>query len=539
MRCAPLAHLGGRGLQQQRQMLVGEPVGLGGGQQLVGHGREVLAGPQRAAALDQLQQLVGEPRVVAGELADPLHRPAARQRLVDELQAPVGGPHQPGLELGVVEVERRARTEADAAVLEAAQRLVQRLLEGAAHGHHLAHRLHAGGERVVGAAELLEGEPRDLGDHVVDGGLEGGLGLAGDVVGDLVQRVADGELRGDLGDREAGGLGGQRGRAAHPRVHLDHQLPARLGVDGELHVGAAGLHPDAAQHREGRVAHLLVLAVGERHRRRDRDRVAGVHPHRVEVLDRADDHAVVVLVPHDLELVLLPAEHRLLDQHLVHRRVGQPLADHAGELVAVVGDAAALAAQRVGGPQHDREAVLVGELLRLLLGIDVHRHRRLQADLGHRLLEAQPVLGGLDRVEVGAQRLHPVLLQHAGLVQLHREVQRGLAAQGGQQRVRLLLLDHRPHRVGGQRLDVGGVGDRRVGHDRGGVGVDQDDPQALLAQHLAGLRARVVELGGLPDHDRAGPEHEHRGDVVATRHQRPPFVVAPAWAAIMSTNLTK
>ena len=54
----------------------------------------------------------------------------------------------------------------------------------------------------VGLGELLEGEPRDLGDHVVDRRLEAGLGLAGDVVGQLVQPVADGQLGGDLGDRE-------------------------------------------------------------------------------------------------------------------------------------------------------------------------------------------------------------------------------------------------------------------------------------------------------------------------------------------------
>jgi hypothetical protein len=42
------------------------------------------------------------------------------------------------------------------------------------------------------------------------------------------------------------------------------------------------------------VAHDLVLAVGERLRRRHGDRVAGVHAHGVEVLDRADDDHVVV-----------------------------------------------------------------------------------------------------------------------------------------------------------------------------------------------------------------------------------------------------
>jgi hypothetical protein len=41
---------------------------------------------------------------------------------------------------------------------------------------------------------------------------------------------------------------------------------------------------------------------------RDGDRVAGVHAHRVEVLDGADDDAVVLVVAHDLHLEFLPAE---------------------------------------------------------------------------------------------------------------------------------------------------------------------------------------------------------------------------------------
>ena len=36
-----------------------------------------------------------------------------------------------------------------------------------------------------------------------------------------------------------------------------------------------------------------------------------------------------------------------------------------------------------------------------------------------------------------------------------------------------------------------------------GLRVDEHDLVALLEQHLAGLRAGVVELGGLPDDDRA------------------------------------
>src|ERR687894_827590 len=112
-----------------------------------------------------------------------------------------------------------------------------------------------------------------------------------------------------------------------------------------------------------------------------------------------------------------------------------------------------------------------------------------------------------------------MLRQGAVLGELAGEVERGAAAQRGQHRVRLLALDHLRNGGRQQRLDVSGRGELRVGHDRGRVRVDEDHLVALLEQHLAGLRARVVELGGLADHDRAGADHEDLLDVVSTRHQ--------------------
>ena len=77
------------------------------------------------------------------------------------------------------------------------------------------------------------------------------------------------------------------------------------------------------------------------------------------------------------------------------------------------------------------------------------------------------------------------------------------------------LLD----RLGRDRLDVGRVGELRVGHDRRGVAVDQDDAVALLLQRPARLHAGVVELAPLPDDDGAGADDEDRVDVGASGHR--------------------
>ena len=86
------------------------------------------------------------------------------------------------------------------------------------------------------------------------------------------------------------------------------------------------------------------------------------------------------------------------------------------------------------------------------------------------------------------------------------------------------------------RLDVGRVGEVGVGHDRGRVRVDEDDAHALLAQHAARLRARVVELGRLADDDRAGADDEDAVDVVALGHQA---LVLLVLAMTMSRNRSK
>ena len=96
--------------------------------------------------------------------------------------------------------------EAEAADFQPAQGFLKRFLERAADGHRLADALHLRGQRGVGLGKFFEGEPRNLGHDVVDRRLEAGHRLAGDVVGQLVQPIADGQLGGDLGDRKAGGL---------------------------------------------------------------------------------------------------------------------------------------------------------------------------------------------------------------------------------------------------------------------------------------------------------------------------------------------
>ena len=155
---------------------------------------------------------------------------------------------------------------------------------------------------------------------------------------------------------------------------------------------------------------------------------------------------------------------------------------------------------------------------RLVEGVGDGGLRVLEADARHRLAEELAVLGLLDRFALGADQLDAVFREHAHVVEGQRGVEAGLAAHGRQEGVGALLLDDLGDDLRGDRLDVGGVGHLRVGHDRRRVGVDQDDAVALLAQRLAGLGAGVVELAGLADDDRPRPDDHDRADVGSLRH---------------------
>ena len=481
---------------------------------------------------DDLFEPVDEPGVDAAGLENLGLRHAAAQRLADDKQAirrrqaERGAQHVAVLAWVAGETLDFDLVEPVEAGLERTQRLLQAFREGAADRHRLADRLHRGGQDRLGAGEFLEGEAWDLCDDIVDRRLERGRRrAAGDVVGDLVERVADGELRRDLGDGEACRLRGQSGRARYPRVHLDDDHLPRGGVDSELDIAAAGLDADLAQHRQGGVAHDLVFLVGQRQRRRHRDGIAGVDAHRVDVLDRADDDAIVPLVADNLHLVFLPTEHALLDEHLVGGGRIDPALDDLDIFALGIGDAATCAAHCERRADDRRQADVVEDGERTRQRLDLMRARRRQADLGHRLAEFLAVLGLVDRLRRGADHLDVVLLQRAHLLQRERAIERGLAAHGRQQGEAALhgvalLGDDLRHHFRRDRLDIGAVGEIGIGHDRRRVRVHQHDAVALGLQRLQRLRAGIVELARLPDDDRPGADNQDGRDVGPFRHDR-------------------
>ena len=59
-----------------------------------------------------------------------------------------------------------------------------------------------------------------------------------------------------------------------------------------------------------------------------------------------------------------------------------------------------------------------------------------------------------------------------------------------------------------------------IGHDGGGIGIDQHHPVAFLAQRLAGLGAGIVEFAGLADDDGSRADDQDGMDIGAFGHLR-------------------
>ena len=223
--------------------------------------------------------------------------------------------------------------------------------------------------------------------------------------------------------------------------------------------------------------------------------------HGVDVLHGADLDDVAGGVPHDLELDLLPAGDAPLDEHLVNPGQVQAAVTDLPQRDLIIGDAAAGAAQGIGGTNDHGVADFVGEGNSVLYGVD-----HLGGDAGltdgfHAVLKTLAVLCLVDGGGAGAQKAHAVLLQGAVLIQSHSQVQACLAAHVGQKGVGALLLNDLGDRGQVHGLDVDVVGNILVRHNGGGVGVDQNNLQAFFLQSAAGLSTGVVKFGGLANHN--------------------------------------
>jgi hypothetical protein len=206
---------------------------------------------------------------------------------------------------------------------------------------------------------------------------------------------------------------------------------------------------------------------------------------------------------------LFPAEQRRFDERLADEARVEPGIERLTKLLLVVNDAAAGASERIRGTYDERIAASLRERDAAFDIVDDRALGDGLADLEHLLLEAFAIFGELDRLHRRAEQFDGVTLENAGIVQLDRQIEPGLAAERRQECVGALAGHDLLDRLQRQGLEVDGVGDLGIGHDRRRVGVDEDDAVAFFAKRTARLHARIIELRGLTDDDRSRADDHH------------------------------
>jgi len=137
-----------------------------------------------------------------------------------------------------------------------------------------------------------------------------------------------------------------------------------------------------------------------------------MHAHRVQVLDRTDNNNIIFRIPHDLELIFLPPDDRLLDQDLVDHTGLDTAGRYLAQLVERMGKPTTGAAQGKARTDNDREPYFFRRLFSLRDRMRKGTTRHIKADLDDRLLELLAVFGFFDDLVIGAEHRNAIFLKH-------------------------------------------------------------------------------------------------------------------------------
>ena len=124
-------------------------------------------------------------------------------------------------------------------------------------------------------------------------------------------------------------------------------------MDGKLDVGTACFHTDLSDNVDGPIPHGLILPVGEGLSRGHSDAIPRVNTHGIKVFYGTNDDHIIFEIPHDFQLVLLPA-----DEGLFHDDLGNHAGIEAGRgknfhLFPIIGHTSTYSAQGKTGPDNE------------------------------------------------------------------------------------------------------------------------------------------------------------------------------------------
>ncbi len=307
---------------------------------------------------------------------DSLFRHAAAQSFHDKEQTLVVRFHQAAFQLFLTYFFRFRQLQAMQTDFKRTNCFVQRFFKRTSNGHDFTGRFHLRTQPAVGGDKFIERPARNLCNDIVQRRLEAGVRLLGNRVFQLIQRIADGNLRRHLRDRIAGRFGRQRGGTAHARVYLNDIVLEAVRVERQLHVTSA-LDVKRADNFQRRGTQHLVFAVRNRLARRHYDTVACMDADRVDVFHVTHDNGVVNCVAHHFILNFFKTGNAFFDQALRNRTVLQTAGHNLAQFFLIGCNAAARTTQRVRGANDNRVADALGERQRFFHRMNdiTRRHR--------------------------------------------------------------------------------------------------------------------------------------------------------------------
>ena len=139
-------------------------------------------------------------------------------------------------------------------------------------------------------------------------------------------------------------------------------------------------------------------------------------------------------------------------------------------------------------------------------------------NLDHRLLKGVTLFRLFDHVDSGTKHFDAEFFEYSMLNQVHGRIQPGLTSKGRQQGVGTFDLNDFGDVLPRDRFNICPIRHFRIGHDRRGIRVHEDDLVTLFAKSFTRLSTGIIEFTGLADDNRARTNNQNLTNVVATGH---------------------
>ena len=240
---------------QKSDLLVGESKLLGPEHHFLLDTEEATDLLQLVVAIDNVLELVQEPLVNLGQVMDLVHGVVLVEHgLTNGQPTSVSGVLQ-----NLIQVLEGVTLETEEPGVNLTDSLLERLLEGTTNGHDLTDGLHGASNVPVDMLELAQIPSGDLGDDVVQTGLEVGGGGLGDCVGELRESVAQPDFGSSVGQRVTGSLGGQSRRTRKTSIDLNNTVVETIGLQSVLDVAFTNNTKMANDLDGGSTEHVVLL----------------------------------------------------------------------------------------------------------------------------------------------------------------------------------------------------------------------------------------------------------------------------------------